>query len=258
MHVVYCLQNRYYEMILSTKLAGLGHAAFCSCQLPATELATYTQMSWHWCWITSIGIFTADTMNLSDGGYHMWVWETSFFFQVPRVDTLVWFFMWCKIGFITIHLTCLRGSWFIYVRRKAGILLRHGVLFRYIPEIDWLARPGRNVPRQPVPPLKVSIPRKVKEVVEAKYKNAGAEKGKYIVIHGIQCDSKASMQSKGDPDSLLPIQVWAEIAEAVTYRYCSVDHFSPLIDYRNDHNKFLGTKKLLYCLFDSKRIHFAD
>lgn len=93
--------------------------------------------------------------------------------------------------------------------------------------IDWLARPGRNVPRQPVPPLKVSIPRKVKEVVEAKYKNAGAEKGKYIVIHGIQCDSKASMQSKGDPDSLLPIQVWAEIAEAVTYRYCSVNHFSP-------------------------------
>lgn len=81
--------------------------------------------------------------------------------------------------------------------------------------LDWLGRPFRSVPRQPVPPLKVLISRKLKEVVEAKYQNAGAEKGKYVVIHGIECDSEASMQSRGDKDSLLPIQVWAQIAKAI-------------------------------------------
>lgn len=82
---------------------------------------------------------------------------------------------------------------------------------------DWLGRPFRSVPRHPVPPLKVSISRKLKEVVEEKYKKAGAEKGKYVVIHGIKSDSKASMQSKGDTDSLLPIQVWDEISSGLRY-----------------------------------------
>lgn len=154
------IRNRYYEMILSTTLAGLGHAAFLFMSTARDRVSyIYPNVNAAGAGLLLSETFTADTTNLSDGGYHM-----------------------------------------------------------YHQMIDWLARPGRNVPRQPVPPLKVSIPRKVKEVVETKYKNAGAEKGKYIVIHGVQCDSKASMQSKGDPDSLLPIQVWAEIAEAVTYR----------------------------------------
>lgn len=80
---------------------------------------------------------------------------------------------------------------------------------------DWLARPGRNVPRQVIPPLKVSISRKLKDVVAEKYKKAGVEKGKYIVIHGIQSDSKASMQSRGDTDSLLPLNIWAEITNSI-------------------------------------------
>lgn len=83
--------------------------------------------------------------------------------------------------------------------------------------VEWLGRPGRKVPRHPVPPLKVSISRKLKEVVEAKYQKAGAQKGKYIVIHGIKADSKASMQSRGDTDSLLPIEIWAEITKAIKY-----------------------------------------
>ena len=83
--------------------------------------------------------------------------------------------------------------------------------------IDWLGRPFRSVPRQPVPPLRVSISRKLKEVVAEKYSEAGAEKGKYIVIHGIESDSKASMQSRGDTDSLLPLEVWAEIAKDIRY-----------------------------------------
>lgn len=80
---------------------------------------------------------------------------------------------------------------------------------------DWLGKPFRSVPRHPVAPLKVSISRKLKEVVEGKYRNAGAEKGKYVVIHGIESDSKASMQSRGDKDSLLPIHVWAGIANGL-------------------------------------------
>lgn len=83
--------------------------------------------------------------------------------------------------------------------------------------VDWLGRPFRSVPRQPVPPLRVSISRKLKEVVAEKYRGAGVEKGKYIVIHCIESDSKASMQSRGDTDSLLPIHVWAEIAKDIRY-----------------------------------------
>lgn len=82
---------------------------------------------------------------------------------------------------------------------------------------DWIARPGRKVPRQTIPPLKVAISKKLKEVVETKYKNAGVQKGKYIVIHGIKADSEASMQSRGDTDSLLPIEIWDEIASAIRY-----------------------------------------
>lgn len=83
--------------------------------------------------------------------------------------------------------------------------------------IEWLGRPARNVPRQPVPPLKVSISKKLRAYVEEKYTKAGVGKGKYVVIHGIQSDSIASMRSGGDNDCLLPIQVWAEIAKEIRY-----------------------------------------
>lgn len=89
--------------------------------------------------------------------------------------------------------------------------------------LHWLGRPGRKVPRTPVPPLKVLIPRKVREVVEAKYINARVQKGKYIVIHGMKSDSKASMQSRGDTDSLLPIEIWAEITKEIRYLFLYVN-----------------------------------
>lgn len=87
---------------------------------------------------------------------------------------------------------------------------------------DWLGKPFRSVPREPLLPLRVSISRKLKEVVHEKYKKTGAERAKYVVIHGIQSDSKASMQSKGDTDCLLPIQVWAEIASGLRCVYKTV------------------------------------
>ncbi|KZV19487.1 hypothetical protein F511_32068 [Dorcoceras hygrometricum] len=151
------LKSRYYDMILSTKLAGIGHAAFLFMST-ARDRVSYVYPN-----VNAVGAglmlsetFTPDSMNLSEGGYSM-----------------------------------------------------------YHEMIDWLGRPARNVPRQPLPPLQVSISRKLKDVVEAKYKNAGVQKGKYIVIHGIKSDSKASMQSRGDTDSLLPIEIWDEITSVI-------------------------------------------
>lgn len=103
--------------------------------------------------------------------------------------------------------------------KRSICCLTAGIVYsRYHQMTDWLGRPARGVPREPLPPLKVSISRKLKEYVTEKYKKAGAEKGNYIVIHGIQSDSKASMQSKGDTDSLLPIQTWAEITSTMRYK----------------------------------------
>ncbi|XP_057791373.1 photosynthetic NDH subunit of subcomplex B 1, chloroplastic isoform X2 [Salvia miltiorrhiza] len=152
------LKNRYYDMILSTKLAGIGHGAFLFMS-SARDVVSYVYPNVN---AAGAGLFLSETFtpatdNLSDGGYHM-----------------------------------------------------------YREMIDWLGKPFRSVPRQALPPLKVSISRKVKEVVEAKYRSAGASKGRYIVIHGIKSDSKASMQSKGDTDSLLPIEIWDDIASVIS------------------------------------------
>lgn len=151
------LKSRYYDMVLSTKLAGIGHAAFLFMTTARDRVSyIYPNVNAAGAGLFLSETFTPDSMNLSEGGYNM-----------------------------------------------------------YHQMIDWLGRPAPNVPRHLAPPLKVSIARKVKEVVETKYKNAGAEKGKYVVIHGIKCDSKASMQSKGDTDSLLPIEKWAKISQAI-------------------------------------------
>nr|XP_043607489.1 photosynthetic NDH subunit of subcomplex B 1, chloroplastic [Erigeron canadensis] len=151
------IKNRYYDLMLSTKLAGLGHASFLFMST-ATERASYIYPN-----VNSAGAglllsetFTPDRLNLSEGGYNMYHQMT-----------------------------------------------------------DWLARPGRGVPRQVIPPLKVLISGKIKDLVATKYKTAGVEKGKYIVIHGIESDSKASMQSRGDTDSLLPLHIWAKITNSI-------------------------------------------
>ncbi|XP_043701528.1 photosynthetic NDH subunit of subcomplex B 1, chloroplastic isoform X2 [Telopea speciosissima] len=151
------LKGRYYDMVLSTKLAGFGHAAFMFMTSARDKVSyIYPNVNAAGAGLMLTETFKPEGMNLSESGFNM-----------------------------------------------------------YHQMLDWLGRPGRGVPRQPVPPLRVSISRKLKDFVEDTYKKSGAVKGKYIVIHGIQSDSKASMQSRGDTDSLLPIQVWAEIAKAI-------------------------------------------
>ncbi|XP_022724216.1 photosynthetic NDH subunit of subcomplex B 1, chloroplastic [Durio zibethinus] len=151
------LKNRYYDMVLSTKLAGIGHAAFLFMTTARDRVSyIYPNVNAAGAGLLLSETFTADSLNLSEVGYNM-----------------------------------------------------------YHQMVDWLGRPFRSVPRHHVAPLRVSISRKLKEVVAEKFRIAGVEKGKYIVIHGIESDSKASMQSRGDTDSLLPIHVWAEIAKDI-------------------------------------------
>ncbi|KAH7564647.1 hypothetical protein ACOSQ2_021989 [Xanthoceras sorbifolium] len=151
------LKGRYYDMVLSTKVGGLGHAAFLFMTTARDRVSyIYPNVNAAGAGLLLSETFTAESINLSEGGYNM-----------------------------------------------------------YQQMVDWLGRPSRTVPKQPVPPLRVSISRKLKQVVAEKYTNAGVEKGKYIVIYGIESDSKASMQSRGDTDSLLPIQVWADIADSI-------------------------------------------
>lgn len=72
MHVVYCLQSRYYDMILSTKLAGLGHAAFLFMSTARERVSyVYPNVNAAGAGLFLSETFTADTMNLSEGGYHM-------------------------------------------------------------------------------------------------------------------------------------------------------------------------------------------
>lgn len=150
------LKNRFYDMILSTKLAGVGHASFLFMATARDRVSyIYPNVNAAGAGLFLSETFTPDTVNLSEGGYNM-----------------------------------------------------------YHQMIKWLGRPAKKVPEHFVSPLKVSISRRLKDVVAAKYKKAGAEKGKYVVIHGIKCDSEASMQSRGDTDSLLPIEIWAKIAQA--------------------------------------------
>lgn len=88
-------------------------------------------------------------------------------------------------------------------------------MIRYQDMLEWLGRPAKGVPQQPIPPLRVSISKKLRAVVEDKYNRAGVEKGKYVVIHGIESDSVANMTSRGDDDCLLPLEQWAEIAKEI-------------------------------------------
>ncbi|CAL5011598.1 unnamed protein product [Urochloa decumbens] len=152
------LKNRYYDLILSTRLAGIGHALFLFMSSARDKVGyVYPNVNSAGAGLFLNEMFEAPTTNLSDGGYHM-----------------------------------------------------------YTEMLEWIGRPAKNVPRQPTPPLRVSISKKLRAYVEGKYGRAGVEKGKYVVVHGIASDSVASMKSRGDDDCLLPLEHWAQIAEEIS------------------------------------------
>lgn len=85
---------------------------------------------------------------------------------------------------------------------------------RYEDMVEVLSQMGTNLPRTELPPLEVAVSKKVKAYVEAKCREAGVTEGPFLVFHGLQSDSSASMTSKGDTDCLLPLTMWAEIAKS--------------------------------------------
>ncbi|CAM0911557.1 unnamed protein product [Alopecurus aequalis] len=94
--------------------------------------------------------------------------------------------------------------------------LSDGGYYMYQGMLEWLGRPGKGVPQQPIPPLEVSISKKLRAIVEDKYNRAGVEKGMYVIVHGIESDSVANMTSRGDEDCLLPLEQWAEIDKEIS------------------------------------------
>eukprot|EP00850_Spirogloea_muscicola_P005714 SM000026S08963 [mRNA] locus=s26:734476:737144:- [translate_table: standard] len=149
------LKNECYDLVLSTKQAGMGHAVFLW-MTDARQRVSYVIPNVNG---AGAGAFLsaairAPHVNLAEGGYHM-----------------------------------------------------------YADLEEFLCKPQRDVPRLDVPPLQVGISRKVRQVAREKREAAGLEPGvPYVLFHGIQSTSAASMQSAGDPDSLLPLSVWAELA----------------------------------------------
>ncbi|TVU42334.1 hypothetical protein EJB05_08733 [Eragrostis curvula] len=157
-HELGVLKNRYYDMILSTKVGGLGHSLFLFMSSARDKVGyVYPDVNRVGAGLFLDEMFEAPSANLSEGGYHM-----------------------------------------------------------YKEMLDWIGRPRKNVPRQPTPPLRVSISKKLRAYVEDKYNRAGVEKGKYVVVHGIASDSVANMKSRGDDDCLLPLEHWAEITKAIS------------------------------------------
>lgn len=66
------MQNRYYDLVVSTRVGGLGHALFLFMS-SARDKVGYVYPN-----VNSVGaglflneVFTAPTANLSEGGYNM-------------------------------------------------------------------------------------------------------------------------------------------------------------------------------------------
>lgn len=65
-------QGRYYDMMLSTKLAGLGHAAFLFMSTARDRVSyIYPNVNAAGAGLLLSETFTPAGLNLSEGGYHM-------------------------------------------------------------------------------------------------------------------------------------------------------------------------------------------
>lgn len=66
------LQSRYYDMVLSTRLAGLGHAAFLFMTTARDRVSyVYPNANSAGAGLLLSQTFTPDSMSLADGGYNM-------------------------------------------------------------------------------------------------------------------------------------------------------------------------------------------
>ncbi|MCO5610248.1 hypothetical protein L7F22_064484 [Adiantum nelumboides] len=152
------IKNDDYELLVSTKLSGFGHASTMWMTNARDKIAyVYPNVN-----AAGAGIFLTDwaeapRLNLAEGGYHM-----------------------------------------------------------YAELIEVLKNPQSLVPEMNVKPLEVGVSKRLRKFVQEKYEAEQLCKGEFLVFHGIESTSKATMQSLGDPDSLLPVKFWAEIAQAAS------------------------------------------
>ncbi|GBG63029.1 hypothetical protein CBR_g34729 [Chara braunii] len=65
-----------------------------------------------------------------------------------------------------------------------------------------------------VPKLQVWVPGLVRKAARDKYEPYGLKSGEFVVMHGLESTSKATMKSRGDPDSLLGLDSWKKIMRA--------------------------------------------
>lgn len=167
------IKNEDYDLLVSTKLSGAGHAATMWMTSARDKIAyVYPDVN-----AAGAGTFLTDwaeapRLNLAEGGYHM-----------------------------------------------------------YAELIEVLKNPQYNVPEMIVRPLEVGVSKRLRNFLQERYMQEGLSKGEFLVFHGIESPSNASMQSQGDPDSLLPIKQWAEIAEAASMT-CVVVVPYPIDKYR--------------------------
>jgi ADP-heptose:LPS heptosyltransferase len=155
-----CLQGNYYDMLISTRFAGLGHAIFlsmCDCRQKISYVHPNVNAAGAGNYLDKA--IKAPHLDLAEGGYHMY-----------------------------------------------SDLLEH------------LKVRGETIPPSEVPPLQIGVSKRLQAFVEAKYSKAGAQKRDFLVFHGIESTSFASMQSSGDTDSLLPLPVWATLAKSTSSR----------------------------------------
>lgn len=163
------IKNEYYDMIISTRLAGFGH---------------------------SMTMFITDTRD--------------------------------KIGYVYPNVNAAGSGLFLTEPIRAPRLnLAEGGYNMYEELVEVFTRPKKNVPLMKVRPLEIAISRRLKDFVQKKYTQEGVSKEEFLVFHGIESNSKASMQSNGDPDSLLPLQIWAEISRATSSKSVFVVPFEP-------------------------------
>ncbi|KAG0567766.1 hypothetical protein KC19_7G158800 [Ceratodon purpureus] len=152
------IKGDYYDMVVSTKLAGMGHSMFL--------------------WLSTV-------RN--------------------------------KVSYIYPDVNSAGAAKFLDIAVKAPQLeLAESGFNMYAEMIEELSQMGTNQPRTELPPLEIAVSKRLKAYVEEKYKEAGVTDGDFLVFHGIECDSSASMTSKGDKDCLLPLSMWAEIAKSTS------------------------------------------
>lgn len=159
------LKNNCYDLVMSTRPAGLGHSLFLFLT-DARQKVGYVQPNANGAGASVLlsKAITPTTANLASLGYHMYKDLTD-----------------------------------------------------YLSTTTPFASKGLNPsPPPPVGPLKVGIPKKVQQVARTLIQGADLKPGEFVLVHGLQSTSAASMRSKGDPDCQLAGEVIARLAASTT------------------------------------------